>query len=143
MKKVSALILLISAFSVKVFAQTDANLYDANTKPQLIAKQFSFTEGPAVDKKGNVFFTDQPNNKIWKYDTEGKLSVFLDSAGRSNGMYFDKKGNLISCADADDQLWSISPKGKVTVVLKDYHGHKIKCPKDVWVRLYNRPLLST
>src|SRR6478752_9595746 len=50
---------------------------------------FSFTEGPAVDKQGNVFFTDQPNNKIWKYDTEGKLSVFLDSAGRSNGMYFD------------------------------------------------------
>ncbi|WP_432327306.1 SMP-30/gluconolactonase/LRE family protein [Mucilaginibacter sp. P25] len=92
MKKVSTFILLISALSVKVFAQTDANLYDPNTKPQLVAKQFSFTEGPAVDKKGNVFFTDQPNNKIWKYDTNGKLSVFLDSAGRSNGMYFDKKG---------------------------------------------------
>ncbi|WEA01416.1 SMP-30/gluconolactonase/LRE family protein [Mucilaginibacter sp. SJ] len=134
MKKVSALILLISAFSVKVFAQTDANLYDPNTKPQLVAKQFSFTEGPAVDKKGNVFFTDQPNNKIWKYDTDGKLSVFLDSAGRSNGMYFDKKGNLISCADANDQLWSISPKGKVTVLLKDYQGHKFNGPNDVWVR---------
>jgi len=134
MKKVSVLILLISAFSVKVFAQTDANLYDPNTKPQLVAKQFSFTEGPAVDKKGNVFFTDQPNNKIWKYDTDGKLSVFLDSAGRSNGMYFDKKGNLISCADADDQLWSISPKGKVTVLLKDYEGHKFNGPNDVWVR---------
>ncbi|MGF7072602.1 SMP-30/gluconolactonase/LRE family protein [Mucilaginibacter sp. 3215] len=134
MKKVSALILLISAFSVKVFAQTDANLYDPNTKPQLVAKQFSFTEGPAVDKKGNVFFTDQPNNKIWKYDTDGKLSVFLDSAGRSNGMYFDKKGNLISCADADDQLWAISPKGKVTVLLKDYEGHKFNGPNDVWVR---------
>jgi gluconolactonase len=88
-------------------------LYDAGTKAVLVAKQFSFTEGPAVDKKGNVFFTDQPNNKIWKYDTDGKLSVFMDSAGRSNGMYFDRKGNLISCADANDQLWSISPKGKV------------------------------
>jgi gluconolactonase len=134
MKKLPALILFISALSVKVFAQTETNLYDPNTKPQLVAKQFSFTEGPAVDKKGNVFFTDQPNNKIWKYDTEGKLSVFLDSAGRSNGMYFDKKGNLISCADADDQLWSISPKGKVTVLLKDYQGHKFNGPNDVWVR---------
>lgn len=134
MKKLPALILFISALSVKVFAQTETNLYDPNTKPQLVAKQFSFTEGPAVDKKGNVFFTDQPNNKIWKYDIEGKLSVFLDSAGRSNGMYFDKKGNLISCADADDQLWSISPKGKVTILLKDYQGHKFNGPNDVWVR---------
>ena len=42
---------------------------------QLVSSQFSFTEGPAVDKKGNIFFTDQPNDKIWKYDTDGKLSV--------------------------------------------------------------------
>ncbi|AYL95720.1 SMP-30/gluconolactonase/LRE family protein [Mucilaginibacter celer] len=134
MKKLSAIILVLSALTGKLSAQTETGLYDAGTKAQLVAKQFSFTEGPAVDKKGNVFFTDQPNNKIWKYDTEGKLSVFLDSAGRSNGMYFDKKGNLISCADADDQLWSISPKGKVTVLLKDYEGHKFNGPNDVWVR---------
>src|SRR5215210_2853135 len=69
----------------------DTGIIADGATPQLISKQFSFTEGPAVDKKGNVFFTDQPNNKIWKYDTDGKLSVFLDNAGRSNGMYFDKK----------------------------------------------------
>src|SRR3954465_4894382 len=45
-------------------------------KLQLISDQFSFTEGASVDKEGNVFFTDQPNNKIWKYSTDGKLSVF-------------------------------------------------------------------
>src|SRR4051794_32365510 len=67
--------------------------------PKLVAKQFSFTEGPTADKKGDVYFTDQPNDKIWKYDTEGKLTVFMDKTGRSNGMYFDKKGRLISCAD--------------------------------------------
>ncbi|PWK79266.1 gluconolactonase [Mucilaginibacter oryzae] len=134
MKKLSALILLFSAFSGGLSAQTETKLYEPGTKAQLVAKQFSFTEGPAVDKKGNVYFTDQPNNKIWKYDTDGKLSVFMDSAGRSNGMYFDKKGNLITCADADNQLWSISPKGKVTVLLKDYEGHKFNGPNDVWVR---------
>src|SRR3990170_3339916 len=81
-----------------------------NAELQLISRQFSFTEGPATDKSGNVFFTDQPNNKIWKYDTKGKLTLFMDSAGRSNGMYFDKKGNLLSCADEHNQLWSISPQ---------------------------------
>src|ERR1019366_2565674 len=97
--KISISILLVIA-SNKVFAQ-DAP-YDTPSKPQLISKQFSFTEGASVDKKGNVFFTDQPNNKIWEYSTDGKLSVFLDNAGRSNGMYFDKKGNLVTCADENE-----------------------------------------
>ncbi|MDN5284786.1 MAG: SMP-30/gluconolactonase/LRE family protein [Mucilaginibacter sp.] len=134
MKKLSGLLLLLIAVSGQIFAQDAPGLYEPGTKPQLVAKQFSFTEGPAVDKYGNIFFTDQPNNKIWKYDTDGKLSVFLDSAGRSNGMDFDKKGNLISCADAKDELWSISPKGKVTVLLKDYDGHLFNGPNDVWIR---------
>jgi gluconolactonase len=133
MKKLPALFLLL-AVSGKLFAQDAPGLYEAGAKPQLVAKQFAFTEGPVADKHGNVFFTDQPNNKIWKYDTDGKLSVFLDSAGRSNGMDFDKKGNLVTCADAKDELWSISPNGKVTILLKDYEGHLFNGPNDVWVR---------
>jgi len=54
-----------------------------------VSKQFAFVEGPATDKKGNIYFTDQPNDKIWEYDTQGKLSVFINKTGRSNGMYFD------------------------------------------------------
>ncbi len=101
--------------------------------PQLVSKQFKFTEGPAVDKYGNVYFTDQPNDKIWKYNTNGKLSVFLDYTGRSNGLYFDKKGNLISCADEKNELWSIDPKGKITVLLSDYKGQLFNGPNDLWV----------
>src|SRR4051812_44417079 len=111
----SALAIFLTAQAAVHHTQSDnANaLYDSTTKAQMISNQFSFTEGPATDKKGNVFFTDQPNNKIWEYDTNGKLSLFMDSAGRSNGMYFDKKGNLISCADEHNQLWSIAPDKKV------------------------------
>lgn len=101
--------------------------------PKLISRQFAFTEGPATDKYGNIFFTDQPNNKIWKYDINGKLSVFLDNAGRSNGLYFDEKGNLISCADEKNELWSIDPNGKVTVLLSDYKGMLLNGPNDLWV----------
>ncbi|RPD46204.1 SMP-30/gluconolactonase/LRE family protein [Hymenobacter sediminis] len=103
------------------------------TTPKLVARQFKFTEGPAVDKAGNVFFTDQPNNKIWKYSTDGKLSVFLEKAGRANGMYFDKKGNLLACADEENQLWSISPRGKATVLLRDVQGHRLNGPNDLWI----------
>ncbi len=108
-------------------------LFDPNEKPKLISKQFSFTEGASVDKKGNVFFTDQPNNKIWEYSADGKLTLFMDNSGRSNGTYFDNKGNLISCADEHDQLWSISPNKKVRVLVNNLDGKLLNGPNDVWV----------
>ncbi|CAL1517940.1 SMP-30/gluconolactonase/LRE family protein [Chitinophaga sp. MM2321] len=113
--------------------QPNAGIIADNATPQLVSSQFSFTEGPASDKKGNIYFTDQPNNKIWKYDTDGKLSVFMDPAGRSNGLYFDRKGNMLACADEKDELWSITPKGKVTVLVNNFEGHRLNGPNDVWI----------
>ncbi len=122
-------------------ANPEGNISAQKTSPVIadgaqlhrVSDQFKFTEGPATDKYGNVFFTDQPNDKIWKYDTEGNLSVFLSPSGHSNGMYFDNDGNLISCADENEQLWSIDPEKKVTVLVKDYKGKLLNGPNDVFV----------
>ena len=113
-------------------AQQPDSLVAPGATLQKVSSQFSFTEGASVDKKGNVFFTDQPNDKIWKYDLGGKLSVFLDKTGRSNGTYFDHKGNLLTCADENNEIWSIDPKGKVTVLLEDFEGHHFNGPNDLW-----------
>ena len=102
-------------------------------KLTLIDSNFSFTEGASTDKHGNVFFTDQPNDNIWEYDIYGKLSLFMHGAKRSNGMYFDAKGNLISCADEHYELISISPDKKITVLVKDYNGHELNGPNDLWI----------
>lgn len=112
---------------------SDTAIVAPGATAKLISRQFSFTEGPAVDKQGNIFFTDQPNDKIWEYSNEGKLSVYMENTGRSNGMYFDAQGNLVSCADEHNQLWSISPDKKVTVLVKDYNGHMLNGPNDLWI----------
>jgi gluconolactonase len=98
-----------------------------------LAGDFSFTEGPTADAAGNVFFTDQPNDRILKWSVDGKLSTFLQPAGRSNGMYFDRSGHLIACADEKNELWSIARDGKVAVIWKDHEGKKLNGPNDVWV----------
>jgi len=103
-------------------------------KLQKLAGEFEFTEGPASDAEGNVFFTDQPNDRILKWSTEGKLSTFMQPCGRSNGLCFDGQGNLWACADEKNQLWSIDPAGKPTVAVKDYQGKLLNGPNDVWVR---------
>src|ERR1700761_2677432 len=130
MKYILKITFALMLLSAGAFAQTAP--YDSTNKPVLIAKQFSFTEGASVDKKGNVFFTDQPNNKIWEYSTDGKLTLFMDSTGRANGMYFDHKGNLITCSDERDQLWSINPAKKIKVLITDLHGHLLNGPNDIW-----------
>jgi gluconolactonase len=103
-------------------------------KVELLASGFKFTEGPACDKAGNVYFTDQPNDRILIWSTAGKLSTFMEKSGRSNGLSFDRKDNLWACADEKNELWRISPSGKPTVVVKDYDGKLLNGPNDVWIR---------
>jgi gluconolactonase len=103
-------------------------------KLQKLAQEFTFTEGPASDADGNIYFTDQPNDRIMKWSADGKLTEWMKPAGRSNGLCFDGQGNLIACADERNELWSISPDKKVTVLVKDYNGKLLDGPNDVWVR---------
>jgi gluconolactonase len=102
-------------------------------KVTLLADVFKFTEGPAPDAQGNVFFTDQPNNKIYKWSVDSKLTVFHDSPGRANGLFFDAQGNLWACADLDNELWMIDPQGGVTIFVRDYRGKRLNGPNDLWI----------
>jgi gluconolactonase len=99
-----------------------------------LAGDFDFTEGPTCDAEGNVFFTDQPNNRILKWSVDGRLSTFLQPAGRANGMNFGLGGHLIACADEKNELWSIAPDGTVSVLAGEYGGKRLNGPNDVWVR---------
>jgi len=98
-----------------------------------ISNDFTFTEGPAVDSKGDVYFTDQPNNRIMKYSTNGELTTWMQPSGRSNGMYFDKDDRLWSCADEKNELWIIDRSQEVEVLLDSYKGGKLNGPNDLWI----------
>ncbi len=98
-----------------------------------LAGDFAFTEGATCDKNGNLFFTDQPNNRIMEWSADGKLSEFLKPAGRANGMMFDANGNLIACAEEKNELWSIAPDKTVTVLVTNFQGKNLDGPNDVWI----------
>lgn len=100
----------------------------------LVSEEFEFTEGPATDKEGNIFFTDQPNDRIVKWDAKtSTVSDWLQPSGRSNGLYFDHDGNLISCADNKNELWKIGPNKKVTVLIDNFQGKLLGGPNDLWI----------
>lgn len=100
---------------------------------QLAADGFTFTEGPAADAAGNVYFTDQPSDRILKWSPDGGITVFLQPSGRANGLYFDREGRLLACADERNQLWRIAPDGTAEVLLDGIDGKRFNGPNDAWV----------
>jgi gluconolactonase len=123
-----------------IFAQLrigaeSAGIIAPGAKLEKLAGGFVFTEGPSADKDGNVFFTDQPNDRIVRWDAKtGAFTDWLKPAGRANGLYFDAKGNLLACADGKNELWSIAPDKTVTVLVKDFAGKLLNGPNDLWIR---------
>jgi gluconolactonase len=111
----------------------DSSIIAPGATLEKLGDGFKFTEGPAADAEGNVYFTDQPNDRIVKWSVDGKFSDFLKPCGRANGTYFDKQGNLLACADEKNELWSIDKQGKHTVLVKDYQGKLLNGPNDLWV----------
>jgi len=130
----SAIVMLAMALGLSQATAAESPVLAPGAKLQRLAGGFSFTEGPTCDAEGNVFFTDQPNDRILKWSVDGKLSTFMQPAGRSNGLYFDPKGNLLACADEKNELWSIDPNGRVTVLVKDFGGKLLNGPNDLWLR---------
>ncbi|MBN2136787.1 MAG: SMP-30/gluconolactonase/LRE family protein [Sedimentisphaerales bacterium] len=106
----------------------------AGAKVEKLADGFAFTEGPAADAKGDVYFSDIPNNRIHKWDVKAKkLSTFREDSGGANGLYFDKKEQLIACEGGGRRLVSICPEGVVTVLADEYEGKKFNSLNDLWI----------
>ena len=116
----------------KKIAPNELGIVASGAMPQKLADGFRFTEGPAVDAQGNIFFTDIPNSRIHKWSLDGRLSTFLEDSGRANGLFFDSDGNLLACAGGRGQLLSIDPQGKVTVIADKHKGKPFNSPNDLW-----------
>jgi len=128
-----SLIVLLILAGAMVCNVAGASVVADGAKVEKLAGGFAFTEGPAADAQGNVYFSDIPNNRIHKWSLDGKLSTFHENSGGANGLYFDKDGNLLACEGGGRRLVSIDPKGNVTVLIDKYKGKKFNSLNDLWI----------
>lgn len=116
------------------FSQQETKLIAPGAQLTKVGSGYKFTEGPAVDPHGNVYFTDQPNDRIYVWSAnDGQVSLWAEGLGRSNGMYFDQKGVLISCADFRNQLWGIRADKTYEVLVGKLNGKYLNGPNDLWI----------
>jgi len=117
-----------------ISCNSQKELIKEGQKPQLISSEFEFIEGPASDAEGNIYFTDQPNNRIHKWSVEdGTISIFIENSGRANGLYFDSEGNLLAAADENSEIWKINPEKEVEVLIESFEGNRLNGPNDLWI----------
>lgn len=114
-------------------ASAAEELVAPGAKVEQLAGGFAFTEGPARDAQGNVYFSDIPNARIHKWSLDGKLSTFRENSGGANGLFFDRAGNLVACEGGNRRVTSIAPGGEVAILADSYGGKKLNSPNDLWV----------
>jgi sugar lactone lactonase YvrE/enterochelin esterase-like enzyme len=87
---------------------------------ELVSQGHRFTEGPSVDKAGNVFFTDVPNRRIHKIEhATGAVSVWKEETGGADGMMFGPDGRLYACENRANRIVAYGPDGATHVIAAD------------------------
>ena len=115
-------------------AADDSPVIAAGASLEKLAGEYQFTEGPTADANGNVYFTDQPNDRIVRWlASDGSVEDWLKPVGRANGLFLTADGNLLAAADEQNQLWSIGPDKSITVLVSHYDGKLLNGPNDIWV----------
>ena len=104
------------------------------------ATSLAFTEGPAADADGNVYFSDIENNRILKLSADGTRSVFRDDSGRTNGNTFDRQGRLLHCEGSEFGpggrrriTRTHLATGQYEVLTERYEDHRYNSPNDICV----------
>ncbi len=124
----------LTTLHVNAQIEDKKNIVEKNAELVKVSSDFKFTEGPAIHRNGDVYFTDQPNNTIVRWSaTRDATSIWMEDAGRSNGMFFDRMGKLITCADEHNQIWEIDDKGNKRVLIENYKGKLLNGPNDLWI----------
>jgi gluconolactonase len=110
-----------------------------------IAIVLAFTEGPTVDRDGNVYFTDLVTERILKLTPKGVLSTFRENSNHANGLLIDPEGRLIAAEGSDHNRTGVPQKrkpqvtrtdlrtGQIEILADSFEGKPFRGPNDVTI----------
>jgi gluconolactonase len=92
---------------------------------KLVGEGYKFTEGPAANKEGEVFFNDVGASKTYKIGLDGKVSVFLEDSKKGDGQAFGPDGRLYAVASGYEQILAYDADGKSKVIAEGFRGNDL------------------
>ena len=92
---------------------------------QLVSGGYKFTEGPAANAKGEVFFNDIPNSKTYRIGLDGEVNEFVAESQRANGQAFGPDGRLYAVATGEAKVIAYEPDGTARDVAGSIAGNDL------------------
>jgi len=101
------------------------NLVIPNEPWHEVSAGHKFTEGPAVNEQGEVFFSDIPNGKVYRIALDGQVSLFAENAPGINGLMFGPDGKLYGCENGNREIVRFLPDGTKETVVKGVESNDL------------------
>jgi len=92
---------------------------------ELVRGGYQFTEGPAVDTKGEVFFNDVSSSKTYKIGLDGQVTEFLADSKGGDGQNFGPDGRLYAVAGREQKVVAYDAAGHGTMIAQGFRGNDL------------------
>ena len=111
---------------------TLADIISPCTEPEILGDGYGFTEGPAADQRGNVYFSDGKNDSIYHWEVGKPVVRFVDDSTDAIGMMFNAQGELYVCEGAAYRIvaYDVGAKEK-RVLCSEIDGQHFNEPNDL------------
>lgn len=129
---VRACLIGLCALATSAVAQ-NSSLVAPGAEVEQLHHGLFFTEGPAADQAGNVYFTDIPANRIYRWTLEGELEIFRENSNATNGLFFDADWQLYGCEGGAGRITRMDADGNATVIIDSFEGAPFNSPNDLWI----------
>jgi gluconolactonase len=129
-----AVALVVGAAAIAEGAMTLDQIVAPGTRAEVLGTGYGFSEGPAADAEGNVYFSDGKNDSIYFYRVGQEVTLFVNDSTDANGMEFNTRGELVVCEGAAYRVVAFDVKTKKKRILADqFEGTHFNEPNDVAV----------
>ncbi len=126
--------LLTSSVFVSALAMNAASAQSLTAgEPELLAEGFIFTEGPIADRRGNVYFSDIPNNRIHRWTLDGELELFRANTMGANGLFFDSRQRLYAAEGGGGRITRMDDQARVEILANRHDNRRFNSPNDLWL----------
>jgi gluconolactonase len=92
---------------------------------ELVSSGYKFTEGPAVNAKGEVYFNDVSNSKTYRIALDGEVTEFVSDSKGGDGQNFGPDGRLYAVASRDQKILAYAADGTASVITEGFRGNDL------------------